>query len=189
MRIFGAWGLIGLQVAILATGNYTFFNLLTIALTLFLFDDQALARFVPAQIQETLIERSEGRIAAMAGPEGSSCVPTARLPSFITLVLTRTNVSPFLMKKVAVPPNLLLSASTSVKSPLILVLPIINTSPSSLGSPSLSICTFISLIACLSPCVSGVRASAVKGKHVIKHRVIEINLEQNFTEKLDIRQF
>ncbi len=66
MRIFGAWGLIGLQVLILATGNYTFFNLLTIALTLFLFDDQALARFVPAQIKEKLIGRSEGRVAAMA---------------------------------------------------------------------------------------------------------------------------
>jgi predicted DCC family thiol-disulfide oxidoreductase YuxK len=66
MRIFGAWGLIGMQVLILATGNYTFFNLLTIALTLFLFDDQALARIVPAQIRETLFERSEGRIAATA---------------------------------------------------------------------------------------------------------------------------
>ena len=66
MRIFGAWGLIGMQVVILATGNYTFFNLLTIALTLFLFDDQALARFVPAQIRETLLDRSAGRIPAIA---------------------------------------------------------------------------------------------------------------------------
>jgi predicted DCC family thiol-disulfide oxidoreductase YuxK len=66
MRVLGAWGLIGLQVLILATGNYTFFNLLTIALTLFLFDDQALARFVPAEIRETLLQRSEGRVAAMA---------------------------------------------------------------------------------------------------------------------------
>ena len=48
MRMFGAWCLIVLQVLIFITGNYTFFNLLTVALTLFLFDDQALARFVPA---------------------------------------------------------------------------------------------------------------------------------------------
>lgn len=48
MRMFGAWCLIGLQVLILATGNYGFFNYLTIALCLFLFDDQALRRFVPA---------------------------------------------------------------------------------------------------------------------------------------------
>jgi lipase maturation factor 1 len=66
MRIFGAWGLIGMQLVILATGNYTFFNLLTIALTLFLFDDQALARFVPAQNRETLPDRSAGRVPAIA---------------------------------------------------------------------------------------------------------------------------
>jgi len=65
IRMFGAWGLIGLQVMILATGNYTFFNFLTIALTIFLFDDQALARFVPAEIRETLAGRSEGRIPAL----------------------------------------------------------------------------------------------------------------------------
>jgi hypothetical protein len=47
IRHFGAWLMIGLQVLILLTGNYTFFNILAIALCLFLFDDQALARFVP----------------------------------------------------------------------------------------------------------------------------------------------
>jgi hypothetical protein len=41
-RIAGAWVLLGLQTLIFLTGNYTFFNLLTMALTLFLFDDQAL---------------------------------------------------------------------------------------------------------------------------------------------------
>ncbi|MEP6671872.1 MAG: lipase maturation factor family protein [Chthoniobacter sp.] len=38
-RHAGAWALIGLQVIILATGNYAFFNLLTITLCLSLFDD------------------------------------------------------------------------------------------------------------------------------------------------------
>ena len=56
IRMFGAWCLIVMQVAIFLTGNYTFFNLLTIALTLFLFDDQALARFVPAPVTERLLE-------------------------------------------------------------------------------------------------------------------------------------
>jgi hypothetical protein len=50
IRHFGAWALIGLQVLILLTGNYTFFNILSIALCLFLFDDQALGRFVPARL-------------------------------------------------------------------------------------------------------------------------------------------
>jgi len=66
LRIFGAWCLIGLQVMILATGNYAFFNLLTLALTLFLFDDQALARFVPVANRERLSEGPEGRIARLS---------------------------------------------------------------------------------------------------------------------------
>ncbi|MBZ5601145.1 MAG: lipase maturation factor family protein [Acidobacteriia bacterium] len=47
IRIFGAWCLIGLQILILLTGNFAFFNWLTLALCVFLFDDQALARFAP----------------------------------------------------------------------------------------------------------------------------------------------
>ncbi len=63
LRMFGAWWLIGMQVLIFITGNYTFFNLLTIALTLFLFDDQALARFVPAPITERLPEAAQDHAA------------------------------------------------------------------------------------------------------------------------------
>jgi hypothetical protein len=59
-RMFGAWGLIGLQTLIMVTGNYTFFNLLTIALTLFLFDDQAirpkLAPLLAPRIRDQLSE-------------------------------------------------------------------------------------------------------------------------------------
>jgi predicted DCC family thiol-disulfide oxidoreductase YuxK len=43
-RFFGAGWILFLQVLILLTGNYTFFNLLTMALCLFLFDDGALAK-------------------------------------------------------------------------------------------------------------------------------------------------
>ncbi len=42
LRHFGAGGMIALQVLILLTGNYAFFNLLALALCLFLFDDRAL---------------------------------------------------------------------------------------------------------------------------------------------------
>jgi predicted DCC family thiol-disulfide oxidoreductase YuxK len=63
LRIFGARWLIGLQILIMATGNYTFFNLLTLALTLFLFDDQALARFVPVLHRDRIAERVEDRRA------------------------------------------------------------------------------------------------------------------------------
>ncbi len=63
MRMFGAWWLILLQVLIFITGNYTFFNLLTLALTLFLFDDQALARFVPVLHRDRIAEGAEDRRA------------------------------------------------------------------------------------------------------------------------------
>jgi predicted DCC family thiol-disulfide oxidoreductase YuxK len=44
LKQIAAFGTIGLQVLILSTGNYTFFNLLTIALCLFLFDDAFFSR-------------------------------------------------------------------------------------------------------------------------------------------------
>jgi hypothetical protein len=40
-RHAGAWALIALQVGIIATGNFAFFNLLTLALCMLLFDDAA----------------------------------------------------------------------------------------------------------------------------------------------------
>ncbi len=66
LRITGACWLIGLEVLIIATGNYAFFNLLAIALCLFLFDDRALARLVPRQNRETLSERPSGRFLPWA---------------------------------------------------------------------------------------------------------------------------
>jgi len=65
LRQSGAWALIGLQVAILLTGNYCFFNLLTIALCLTLFDDAALSRFVPSRWRKT-IANSPSTIASAA---------------------------------------------------------------------------------------------------------------------------
>ena len=47
LRMFAAWGFILLQVLIMLTGSYNFFNLLVIALCLMLFDDAALSRLVP----------------------------------------------------------------------------------------------------------------------------------------------
>jgi len=47
LRQWAAGSLIGLEVLILLTGNYTFFNLLTIALCLLAFDDTALGKLIP----------------------------------------------------------------------------------------------------------------------------------------------
>jgi lipase maturation factor 1 len=46
-RFFSAGCILFLQALIFVTGNYTFFNLLTMALCLFLFDDAALAKLRP----------------------------------------------------------------------------------------------------------------------------------------------
>jgi len=56
IRLFGAGLLLTLQALIVVTGNYTFFNLLAAAITLFLFDDQALREIVwtPRRIRESL---------------------------------------------------------------------------------------------------------------------------------------
>jgi predicted DCC family thiol-disulfide oxidoreductase YuxK len=51
-RIGAAFWLLALQVLIFLTGNYCFFNLLTIALCLFLFDDAALRRLAPKRFRE-----------------------------------------------------------------------------------------------------------------------------------------
>ncbi len=67
IRQAGAWVMIGLQVLIFLTGNYTFFNLLTIAMCVFLFDDQAiehsfLKTWIPertrAKVLATRVERA-----------------------------------------------------------------------------------------------------------------------------------
>ena len=57
LRMFGAACMIGLQVLILLTGNYAFFNWLTLVLCVFLFDDQALRRFAPRRVRERAVRR------------------------------------------------------------------------------------------------------------------------------------
>jgi predicted DCC family thiol-disulfide oxidoreductase YuxK len=47
IRFFGCGAIVFLQILILLTGNYTFFNFLTIALCLLLLDDFALEKFLP----------------------------------------------------------------------------------------------------------------------------------------------
>ena len=47
IRFFGGAAIVFLQILILLTGNYTFFNFLTIALCLLLLDDFVLEKFIP----------------------------------------------------------------------------------------------------------------------------------------------
>src|SRR4029077_8957699 len=50
LRAGAAWCVIGFEVLIVLTGNYNFFNLLTILLCMFLFDDAALRQVIPARV-------------------------------------------------------------------------------------------------------------------------------------------
>jgi hypothetical protein len=52
MRIFAAKWMIALQVLILLTGNYAYFNLLSIGVCLFLFDDRPLERWIPRRVRD-----------------------------------------------------------------------------------------------------------------------------------------
>jgi predicted DCC family thiol-disulfide oxidoreductase YuxK len=49
-RMLGAFAVLIFQLAIIATGNFNFFNLLTMLLCLFLFDDQALRAWLPSRL-------------------------------------------------------------------------------------------------------------------------------------------
>ncbi len=56
-RFLAAWLTILWQVLIILTSNHNWFNFLTIALCLFLFDDQALRKVVPRRFQNELTRR------------------------------------------------------------------------------------------------------------------------------------
>ena len=70
-RFFAAWMTIGLQVLIIFTSNHSFANLMTIVLCLFLFDDKAVARILPAALVSRLTQPrkavSRGMPVALAG--------------------------------------------------------------------------------------------------------------------------
>ncbi|MGD0961058.1 MAG: lipase maturation factor family protein [Methylomonas sp.] len=53
-RLIAAWSFILLQFSIILTGNYNFFNLLTILICLFLFDDRDIGKILPARLINAL---------------------------------------------------------------------------------------------------------------------------------------
>jgi predicted DCC family thiol-disulfide oxidoreductase YuxK len=74
LRQVAAFAFIVLELTIGATGNYNFFNLLTIVLCLFLFDDQAFARVLPRRLFGRFAARPPAhRRGAMAVATGVLC--------------------------------------------------------------------------------------------------------------------
>jgi len=53
LRAVGGCAIIAFQIMIALTGNYTFFNVLTIALCIPLFDDMAIRRLLPARLRQS----------------------------------------------------------------------------------------------------------------------------------------
>jgi lipase maturation factor 1 len=64
LRLFAAASFVFLQTFIFVTGNYTFFNLLAVALCLLLLDDAFLRRVAPQRLSTRIIESSERRQAS-----------------------------------------------------------------------------------------------------------------------------
>ena len=89
LRFTAAAGFIVLQLSILLTGNYGFFNYLSILLCLTLFDDQALRRSM------TIFSRNAGRPSVQVSPApGRSDVAVSRHPDAVWLRLWRGWVTP-----------------------------------------------------------------------------------------------
>jgi hypothetical protein len=65
VRAVAAWCVLLLQSLIVLTGNYNFFNLLTMLLCVFLFDDAALGRVIPP-----LVQIAGANSCAAPGPRG-----------------------------------------------------------------------------------------------------------------------
>lgn len=60
LRAAAAWATIAFQASIMLTGSFNFFNLLTMLLCVFLFDDAALRRVLPRRIVERSSEHERG---------------------------------------------------------------------------------------------------------------------------------
>ena len=57
LRFFAAYAILLMQAAIILTGNYNFFNILTMTLCLTLFDDAALSKIIPKRLTHYLLQR------------------------------------------------------------------------------------------------------------------------------------
>lgn len=77
-RMLGAWLLIAFQMLIILTGNYAFFNYLTIVLCLSLFDDAAIRRVL---WRRSMVEPSQGKLLS------SVIRPSVRVSFFLVMVI------------------------------------------------------------------------------------------------------
>ena len=91
-RFLAAWLTILWQVLIILTSNHNFFNLLTIALCLFLFDDQAVSLVLPKSWRDRgeasrLLPEHPGRRVAIAALAAALAIVPASLVSSAEMIL------------------------------------------------------------------------------------------------------
>jgi hypothetical protein len=93
----GAWALIALQLGIMVTGNYAFFNLLTIALCLLLFEDTAWPAPLSAWIKSATPTRNAWTPLAwsLLGPVMALVFLITMQPLFSSMGLIRRWPAPF----------------------------------------------------------------------------------------------
>ena len=78
-RFVAAFSIIFLEGLIFLTGNYTFFNILTVALALFLLDDKALSHLMPKRIYS--------KIKSLVKPKEASSLARKVVSGFAALVI------------------------------------------------------------------------------------------------------
>ena len=87
LRFAAGASFVALELAIMLTGNYNFFNLLTLLLCLVLLDDDVLARVLPRALRDTLAPPRVARELAPGSREGGSRRIARRIPAAVAAFL------------------------------------------------------------------------------------------------------
>jgi hypothetical protein len=107
-RLFAAWSFIILQGSIILTGSYNFFNVLTILLCLFLFDDEDIEKRLPTRLVSVIRQKksSPGPVANVA----------AKFWVSLVLLICATHIWIYHAKRMPVAPLNYLVQATSIFS-------------------------------------------------------------------------
>ncbi len=84
-RLAAAGAFVGLQVLIALTGNYCFFNLLAVALCLFLLDDAVLQKLLPARFCKTAFAAADPEQKPTMSPQDSGAPPLPTRPRVLEI--------------------------------------------------------------------------------------------------------
>jgi predicted DCC family thiol-disulfide oxidoreductase YuxK len=100
-RFLACAALVALQILILLTGNYTFFNLITIALCVLLLDDFAIEKMMPSKLRSLFPGNSRPPVAPKPGEGGSPPSFFRRWPRAVTVPLALVIIAISLFQMIA----------------------------------------------------------------------------------------